>query len=78
MTEEKRGGWGGPRPGGGRKPIGTDARRTVSFSLPPDLAEWLDARAQAEGVSKSESLARILEVLRSSGSTDSAEIRGQS
>lgn len=66
MTEEKRGRWGGPRPGGGRKPIGTDARRTVSFSLPPDLAEWLDARAQAEGVSKSEALARILESLRSS------------
>jgi len=78
MTEDKKGGRGGLRPGGGRKLLGTDARRTVSFSLPPDLAEWLDERAQAKGLSRSEALTRILEGLRTSGSTDFESFRPES
>ena len=64
MTRESKGGWGGPRPGGGRKRLGAEKRRTVAFSLPPDLAAWLETYAEADGVSRSEALTQILESAR--------------
>lgn len=58
MTTQGRG---GKREGSGRKRLEQDKRVTISAALPPDLVAKLDARAKAEGKSRSSLLVELLQ-----------------
>lgn len=61
MTEAKRNGWGGARPGAGRPPrIPGEKRETKGFRLAPSALVKLEARAALEGVTVSEALNRCV------------------
>ncbi len=65
---------GGKREGAGRPPKGAERGKPVTFWLPPDLAAWLDERAQARGPrARSQVLVEALEALRAAPGTPTAE-----
>jgi hypothetical protein len=51
----RKSGRGGARPGAGRPPKDEDERTVqVAVSLLPDQLEWIDAQAEAKGISRAE------------------------
>ncbi|MBM3271058.1 MAG: hypothetical protein FJZ01_25795 [Candidatus Sericytochromatia bacterium] len=58
---------GGKRKGAGRPPIGNVPRVMSAFSLPPAIVEWITEQAEAQGTSRSELVARILQDARRAG-----------
>lgn len=66
--------WGGARPGAGRPPLPPEQRRPrpprarITFDLEPEQAELVDAKANAQGVSRSAYIRAL--VLADIGVTD--------
>ena len=51
MTEKKKkDGWGGRRPGGGRKPIGDRAGVCISFKVPEEVRDEIRALIRRRGI----------------------------
>ncbi len=61
ISEKRKWGRGGWRPGAGR-PRKPDARKSVTLTLHPDILAHLDAIAGRDGISRSEAASRLIGV----------------